>query len=273
VKVAQRRCGSGFSRDEASRVTRAPRVTASASLRLCVRPLKESHAEAQRRREEARQSGYRESRSRRGLSCFGVTAIKARPSPRNITVPCGSGLRPRCGAAANPDAAFLARPVAAEAAPTASLRDFRTRSLDGAQRNPGSRGNPLIACVSARPAPDCAALHPGYGGLQRLLARSRPVETRGPAFDSSQEEDLFHAKTQRRKVFQCDISVVWSTCRVTGSAPATLYSPLRSWPLCVINCRLVAQWQWTGGWEGNKTREQRIKGAAGGRNHAHNGTR
>ncbi len=38
---------------EASRVTRASRVTASGSLRLCVRPLKESHAEAQRRREES----------------------------------------------------------------------------------------------------------------------------------------------------------------------------------------------------------------------------
>jgi len=59
------------SRDETSRVTRASRVTASASLRLCVRPLEESHAEAQRRREESRQSGYRESRSRRVLSCFG----------------------------------------------------------------------------------------------------------------------------------------------------------------------------------------------------------
>jgi len=71
MKVAQRRCGSGFSRDETSRVVRASRVTASASLRLCVRPPKESHAEAPRRREEARQSGFRESRSHRGLSCFG----------------------------------------------------------------------------------------------------------------------------------------------------------------------------------------------------------
>ncbi len=71
MKVAQRRCGSGFSRDDTSRVVRASRVTASVSRRLCVRPPEESHAEAPRRREEARRSGYRESRSQRGLSCFG----------------------------------------------------------------------------------------------------------------------------------------------------------------------------------------------------------
>jgi len=51
------------------------------------------------------------------------------------------------------------------------------------------------------------------------------------------KEHLFHAKTQRRKVFQCDISVVRFTYRVTGSSPAKFYSSLRSWRLCVSNCR------------------------------------
>jgi len=37
----------------------------------------------------------------------------------------------------------------------------QARSLDGAQRNPGSRGKPLIPFVSAKPDPDSAALHPG----------------------------------------------------------------------------------------------------------------
>src|SRR5882724_11172316 len=43
-------------------------------------------------------------------------------------------------------------------APTVSVRG--ERSPDGAQRNPGSAWRHAV-----RPAPDCAALHPGYGSL------------------------------------------------------------------------------------------------------------
>jgi hypothetical protein len=39
-----------------------------------------------------------------------------------------------------------------------------SRSLDGAQRNPGLGHKPLIHNLSAMPAPDSAALHPGYIG-------------------------------------------------------------------------------------------------------------
>ena len=68
-QVAQRRCGSGFSRDEAT--TAAGAVPSP------------------------------------------LTAMTARPSPRNMKVPRGSGLRPRRGAAPNVGIAFPAPPVAA----------------------------------------------------------------------------------------------------------------------------------------------------------------
>ncbi|AUB80233.1 NACHT domain-containing protein [Candidatus Thiodictyon syntrophicum] len=67
-------------------------------------------------------------RPRRSAGGLNLTAMKARPSPRNMKAPGGSGLRPRCGAAPNAAAAFPARPVAAEAAPTASLRDCHGKS-------------------------------------------------------------------------------------------------------------------------------------------------
>ena len=54
------------------------------------------------------------------------------------------------------------------------------------------------------------------------------------------------AKTQRRKVFQCDISVARLTCRGTGSSLARFDSSLRSWRLCVRNCRFQDN-GWSGG--------------------------
>jgi hypothetical protein len=53
----------------------------------------------------------------------------------------GSGLRPRCGAAVNSDAAFPVLPVAAEAAPTASLRDFHGKASTCGARPPGDGRN------------------------------------------------------------------------------------------------------------------------------------
>jgi len=48
--------------------------------------------------------------------------MRACPSPRDMKGPCGSG------AAANAAAVFTAPPVAAEAAPTASLRDLQGKA-------------------------------------------------------------------------------------------------------------------------------------------------
>ena len=48
----------------------------------------------------------------------GGSANWLRDTTPGLKGPCGSGLRTRYGAAANADAAFLARPAAAEAAPT-----------------------------------------------------------------------------------------------------------------------------------------------------------
>ena len=60
------------------------------------------------------------------------------------------------------------------AGPPFSFRRWRTRSPDGAQRNPGCRSGTIV--------PDCASLHPGYGrNVQRSANASLAPSAANPA--------------------------------------------------------------------------------------------
>ena len=102
-------------------------------------------------------------------------------------------------------------PQASPAGAGRRSRSFRLMRADGR----GGRAH--------EPGREVAGPHSGpYGG-----PRSSPWN-----------KHLFHAKAQRSKGYQFDISVARLACRVTESSLAKLCSSLRSWRLCLSNGRL-----------------------------------
>ena len=112
-----------------------------------------------------------------------LTAMKARPSVRNTKVPCGSGLRPRCDAALRrmPMPRLRRGPVAAEAAPTASLRDFGGAASTYGAGGPATAGT-MIEGVSGPPCRSSQLGMPGCRSRWDLIS-SRTIAALGPGPD------------------------------------------------------------------------------------------